>query len=413
MLKCSGNSLLVLGILLCNNVFFKTEGMAQQTNLNNVTHLPAQYSQQVNTANGSVAVIGQPIDLKSINPTDTVAVVTGDGKSEPNVFKTDKKIFPSAFTGWVYIMSGADYLEYIKDDSTPQRQQNFVTQLRQNAENYNLRTDNNHPNFNAQQNSRQSINNARQNARNKQGITIQQPTVNQQPMGPQQSTVAYQQPGIQKLETGQQLYYAQQQPTIQQQFVTPQQTVVNQQNGLTQTNTTPQIVDNTVSNSAKIDQGKPDNETPEVLIHDGAVYTLANSVEVTNAGNGNTVQTAANVAPQSGNSQVVQSQQLISPLTGKQTDGNSLSTQLYTNNGFVNPNNNETIPVNGNNVLNTQNNGQPINGNIPLQNNVYNNVVASDNQQPINPQQNFQNQNNWNSNNQSTTNQNNHVQQQY
>ncbi len=372
MSKCLDNSLLVFSILLFNNVFLGMESMATQTNSNNSTQMPPQYQQQTNNTNGGASVVGQPIELKNINPTDTVAVVTGSGNSEPNVFKTDKKIFPSSFTGWVYIMSGADYMNYINDSNEQIAQQNNGIQQRRNNPNFT----NNRLNSNVQQNGSQMIN---QNVQNSTSLAQQQTNIPQ---------------------TANQQNINTQQPTVIQQPVSTQQATIS-----------PQNINDVASGSEKIEQGKPDNETPEVLIHDGAVYTLANSVEVTKPSKGNISNPVSSATQQTENTQLVQSQQLAEQSLVQPGTQTSTNTPINVNN---------ESPVNNNNGASTNNN-QPIVTQLgtihtsqDIQNNTQNNMTMynsmADNQQSAYQQQDLQNQNNPPPNNQPNNNQSNVVQ---
>lgn len=396
MTKHLGNSLLALSILLINNVFWVSKSVAAQTISKNSTQIQTQYPQQTNTTNNNSSVVGQPIDLKSINPTDTVAVVTGNGNSEPNVFKTDKKIFPPSFTGWVYIMSGADYLDYINDDNGQMKQQNYDPSQNKNRLFYNHQAANTLENVNNQQYVTQPLKPNFQNKSVVQGNNYQILSNNTQATVAQNQTVSPQPTRVtanaipQHLMNNEQ-YVAMQQPTTNTQLSTNQQTP-----------TTPKSINNVVSGGEIIDQGKPDNETPEVLIHDGAVYTLANSVEVTKQSQGNTTNLVNNSVIQQENTPLVRKYEQIPQPLAQPIDKNNVNTLQYPNNenaafynNGINENNNQT---NLNQLLK------------PPMENPSNTMV--NNSQSVYQQQGEQQQNNLILDNQNNGNQNNFLQQQ-
>lgn len=231
-------------------------------------------------------------DISGIQPDSVVAISQPTAGGEPQVFYTEKGAVPDNWKGWFYIMSGADYINYIQNGTIAQF--NNAQQFTNQAHTQHRRGAIANPPHYTQPNVSQQI--IGRPGEYKQFIPSQQ--LSNKPVSTNSNTTQNitQQPEIAQTLINQQSVNDQQQTVIQQPTVAQKQTII-QPTAITQLSaieskqpTTSDILVKEITGGEKVEQGKPDNEVPEVLIHDGAVYTLANSVEVTNTTNNENTQ---------------------------------------------------------------------------------------------------------------------------
>ena len=241
----------------------------------------------------SIPTMPNGMNVNDIKADSVVAITSGSVDEAPQIFFSENGSVP--FKGWVYITTGAEYLNLINSNEEQYQPNDYYQQYPQTeATQFVQTTPQNVP---YQQFGNQHIN-SQQYPSYQQGNNPQQTNYYQNVL--QQPAQRTMQPPLRNV--GFQQSIGQNQNVVSQKnSINPYQPFVNRQNaqmGQPIHNKTP-VVAQEVQSGRKIEQGEVDNETPEVLISDGAVYKLANSVKIAdNATNNNQVPISTNTPQQ-------------------------------------------------------------------------------------------------------------------